>query len=93
VSLYPAVNAATDATLGSGCSRIAWNVANRELKGTTCDPLDRLRSSNCNSVTIAFAGASDRAVTYFTLSVGVSLHRVKSIKSSNAKSFACIRIS
>jgi len=40
--------------------------------------LGRLRSSNCNSDTIGFAGASRRAVTYFTLSVGVILSRTKS---------------
>jgi len=54
--------------------------------------IDRLRSSNCNSVTIAFAGASHRAVLYFTLSVGVSLHRAKSTKLGNAEDSACSRI-
>jgi len=41
-----------------------WSVSIKRHSGS----LGRLRSSNCNSDTIAFAGASCRAVSYFTLS-------------------------
>jgi len=54
-------------------------------------PIGRLRSSNCNSDTIAFAGASCRAVPYFTLSVGVFFLRAKSTESGNSGSSARTR--
>ncbi len=53
--------------------------------------IGRLRSSNCNSDTIAFARASCRAIPYFTLSVEVFFLRVKSTKLGNSGSFARTR--
>jgi len=53
--------------------------------------LGRLRSSNCNSNTIAFARTSCRAISYFTLSVEMFFLCAKSIESNNLGSFVRIR--